>query len=86
MRVTLRILLPQGSSLFLLVIFCDMRHSESDSPADAAAAAPRQLHEASTFSIKSIVTAAATSKSLKEINFVRLSLSASCVSSVLDAA
>ena len=74
-----------GNGLSVLTLFCDQRRPDTDSLADAACAAPKQLHDASAFAIKGIVAAAAAAKSLSEINFVRLSLSAQCVTSVIDA-
>jgi len=74
-----------GNGLFVLTFFCDQRRPDADSLADGACAAPKQLHDASAFVIKGIVAATAAAKSLSEINFVRLSLSAQCVTSVIDA-
>ncbi len=67
-----------------LTLFCDQRPDAEAGPCTSAADI-KKFHEASSFSIKSIVIAASLDKEVKEISFIRLSLHPPCVAAVLQA-
>jgi hypothetical protein len=72
-----------ANGLAVLTLFCD---HNCDPAAVASSADIKKYHEVCSFSIKGILAAAHTYKhTIKEINFVRLSLHPPCVSAILEA-
>ncbi len=75
-----------GMGLSSLTLFCEPQRPDAEAVAPCTSAADiKKFHEASSFSIKGIVIAAALSKEVKEISLIRLSLHPPCVAAVLQA-